>query len=76
MKFTEQEKEKLKDVINTDYNKEDLKEFIAKCIGERALLICSLNNDNKDEEKKIMLEYLKELQEIAINRLDILNKEK
>ena len=72
MEFTEEEKNQLGNLLKTEYNKEELKEFIAKCIGERALLICSLKSDNQDKEREIMLNYLKELQEIAINRLNAL----
>ena len=75
MKFTEQQKKELIQVIKNDYNKEELKDFIAKCIGETLLLTLSLNDsDSKNPERKILIEYLKELKEIALNRLEELNK--
>jgi len=75
MKFTEQQKKELIQVIKNDYNKEELKDFNAKCIGETLLLTLSLNDsDSKNPERKILIEYLKELKEIALNRLEELNK--
>ena len=54
MEFTKEDKDKLAEVIKRDYNIEQLKDFIAKCIGESALMVFSLNSkDGKDKQRRL-----------------------
>jgi len=52
------------------YSKERLREFIAKVVAERAMLVLSLDaKDRKNEEREAMLGVLERLQGKAIEEL-------
>jgi len=68
MEFTNKDKKALEKAF-LDFTEEELKDFIARCLSERALLIIS--NSKNDEKKEALLKILEELQNKAI---EILNK--
>lgn len=72
--FTKEDKKKLVKALKNDYNKEELKNFIARAIGERATLILSTDyksNDVINKQRKSMIKTLEQLQDVAT---DVLNK--
>jgi GTP-binding protein EngB required for normal cell division len=69
MEFTKKDKVKLERAFKK-YTKEQLKDFISRAIAERLLLAISLNNkDGLDEDRKLMIQMLGELQEKAGDEL-------
>ena len=51
------------------YSETELKDFVARALSERVLLILSLSNDSKNPQREMMLGVLERLQEQAINEL-------
>lgn len=78
--FSQEDKNKLKELIAIDYNEEQLTDFISRSIAEQGLLILSQDYKNKDDpmfiKREFMINTLKELREIAVIRLNKISKKK